>query len=45
MKITQDVREYAAGKGIGDLDEALSEGLREKAREFREQGSRIYRKA
>jgi len=44
MKITQDVREYAAEHGIAGMDEALDEGLREKAREFRDQGSRIYRK-
>jgi phosphomethylpyrimidine synthase len=45
MKITQDVREYAAERGIESLDDALSEGLREKAQEFRDQGARIYREA
>ncbi len=45
MKISQDVREYAAGKGIGDLGVAIETGLSEKATEFREQGAEIYRKA
>jgi phosphomethylpyrimidine synthase len=35
MKITQDVRDYAAEKGI-TTDDALRAGLEEKAREFRE---------
>ncbi len=41
MKITQDVRDYAAEHGI-DSKQALQEGMAEKAREFRENG-RIYR--
>jgi phosphomethylpyrimidine synthase len=41
MKITQDVREYAAKKGI-DEAAALEEGLREKAEEFGRSGSEIY---
>ncbi|MGH8127046.1 MAG: phosphomethylpyrimidine synthase ThiC [Gammaproteobacteria bacterium] len=41
MKITQDVRDYAAEHGIEE-DAALEEGLAEKAREFREKGE-IYR--
>jgi phosphomethylpyrimidine synthase len=44
MKISQDVREYAARKGIGDLDAALENGLSDKAGEFLEQGAEIYRK-
>jgi phosphomethylpyrimidine synthase len=43
MKITQDVRDYAAGQGI-DEDLALKRGLEEKGREFVETGSEIYRK-
>jgi phosphomethylpyrimidine synthase len=35
MKITQDVRDYAAEKGLAD-DDALRAGLEEKAREFRD---------
>ncbi len=42
MKITEDVRAYAAEKGI-DESSALAEGLDQKAREFRESGSEIYR--
>jgi phosphomethylpyrimidine synthase len=41
MKITQDVREYAAQKGL-DGAAALDAGLREKAAEFREKGAAIY---
>jgi phosphomethylpyrimidine synthase len=44
MKITQDVRDYAASQGVTD-DEALKKGMQEKAREFVEQGAEIYRKA
>jgi phosphomethylpyrimidine synthase len=45
MKITQDVREYARQKGIGDVQAAMDAGLREKAKEFKEQGSELYRRA
>ena len=41
MKITQDVREYAAQKGLG-VDEAVDAGLEEKAEEFRRKGTEIY---
>jgi phosphomethylpyrimidine synthase len=44
MKISQDVRDYAARKGIGDLDAALENGLSDKAGEFLETGAEIYRK-
>ncbi len=44
MKITQDVREYAAKQGIAD-DEALQQGMADKAREFVDGGAQIYRKA
>jgi phosphomethylpyrimidine synthase len=43
MKITQDVREYAARQGVDALS-ALKRGLEEKGREFVESGSEIYRK-
>ncbi len=43
MKITQDVRDYAAQKGL-EADEALGAGMDEKAKEFREQGAEIYQK-
>ncbi len=41
MKITQDVREYAAKKGLEEQT-ALSKGMAEKADEFRAKGSEIY---
>ncbi len=41
MKITQDVREYAAKKGL-KTEQALTEGMAEKAEEFRAKGSEIY---
>ncbi|MCC5788233.1 MAG: phosphomethylpyrimidine synthase ThiC [Opitutales bacterium] len=41
MKITEDVRQYAAEQGLAE-QEALSKGMQEKAREFREKGSEIY---
>ena len=44
MKITQDVREYAAQQGLSDQD-ALIQGMEVKAIEFVKQGAEIYRKA
>jgi phosphomethylpyrimidine synthase len=44
MKISQDVRDYAARRGIGDLGAALENGLLDKAGEFLDQGAEIYRK-
>lgn len=43
MKITQDVREYAAQKGLTE-QEALQQGMKAKAQEFSNQGSEIYLK-
>ncbi|MFN2498080.1 MAG: phosphomethylpyrimidine synthase ThiC [Pyrinomonadaceae bacterium] len=43
MKITQDVREYAATHGLKD-DEALTAGMEEKSREFVEKGAEVYAK-
>ncbi len=43
MKITQDVREYAAQKEI-DEESALKIGLAEKAAEFVEKGAEVYSK-
>jgi phosphomethylpyrimidine synthase len=43
MKITEDVRKYAAQKGI-DESVAIGEGLHEKAEEFRNAGAEIYSK-
>ncbi len=41
MKITQDVRKYAAENDLEEK-EALEKGLEEKAREFNEKGNEIY---
>jgi phosphomethylpyrimidine synthase len=43
MKITQEVRDFARSRGLEDAEEALAEGLAEKASEFREAGSEVYR--
>src|SRR5690348_18163142 len=43
MKITQDVRDYAREHGV-DEGEALSEGMAEKAAEFRNQGGHLRQK-
>jgi phosphomethylpyrimidine synthase len=44
MKITQDVREYAAKHGVSE-QEALKRGMGEKAVEFVKKGAEIYHKA
>ena len=44
MKITQDVRDYAAKQGV-DEQQALKKGMEEKAVEFVKQGAEIYRRA
>ena len=41
MKITQDVREYAAQLGM-DEQAALAAGMKEKAEEFKKSGAQIY---
>ncbi len=43
MKITQDVRDYAAAQGVSEQD-ALQKGMETKAVEFVETGAEIYRK-
>ncbi len=44
MKITQEVRDYAAQKQVDELV-VLETGLREKAEEFKQSGAEIYTKA
>ena len=44
MKITQDVRDYAASQGL-DEQAALKKGMEAKAVEFVKKGSQIYSKA
>ncbi|MDD5329155.1 MAG: phosphomethylpyrimidine synthase ThiC [Sulfuricella sp.] len=44
MKISQDVRDYAAGQGVSE-NEALEKGMQEKSVEFLRTGADLYRKA
>lgn len=43
MKISQEVREFAAEKGLNSPEDALAEGMAEKAEEFVQTGANIYR--
>jgi len=43
MKITEDVRKYAAEQGIAE-EEALKKGMEEKSKEFAEKGNELYAK-
>ncbi|MES9888013.1 MAG: phosphomethylpyrimidine synthase ThiC, partial [Candidatus Sedimenticola sp. 6PFRAG1] len=43
MKITQEVRDYAEKKGIGNVTVAVEEGLKEKAEQFKNAGAEIYK--
>ncbi len=44
MKITQEVRDYAAEKGMEKIPVAMEQGMAEKSQQFREQGGEIYKK-
>ena len=44
MKITEDVRQYAAQQGLNE-QEALKKGMEEKSKEFVEKGAEVYAKA
>ena len=44
MKISQDVRDFAATQGV-DEQAALAKGMEQKLVEFMQQGGSIYRKA
>ena len=41
MKITQDVRDYAASIETSE-EEALKKGMEEKSQEFKEKGNKVY---
>jgi len=43
MKITEDVRKYAAEQGIAE-EEALKKGMEDKSKEFVEKGAEVYAK-
>ena len=42
MKITQDVRDYAARHNLEDADALARQGMDEKSRQFRDAGSELY---
>jgi phosphomethylpyrimidine synthase len=44
MKITEDVRKYAAEQGLAE-EGALKKGMEEKSKEFVEKGAEVYAKA
>jgi len=44
MKITQDVRDFAAAQGIA-AEEALQKGMEVKSIEFVQKGAEVYHKA
>ena len=44
LKITEDVRKYAAEHGIAG-EEALKQGMEAKAKEFVEKGAEVYAKS
>jgi phosphomethylpyrimidine synthase len=44
MKITEDVRKYAAEQGVSE-EAALKKGMEEKSKEFVEKGAEVYAKA
>ncbi|MEL6445273.1 MAG: phosphomethylpyrimidine synthase ThiC [Bacteroidota bacterium] len=44
MKITQDVRDYAAEHGV-EVEAAIPEGMRQKSEEFAAAGGELYQKA
>jgi phosphomethylpyrimidine synthase len=41
MKISEDVRKYAAEQGVSEND-ALKAGMEQKSREFKESGAEVY---
>ncbi len=42
MQITQEVREYAERQGIHNMEDAIDQGLQDKAEEFRRHGNQLY---
>jgi phosphomethylpyrimidine synthase len=44
MKITEDVRKFAAEQGLSE-EQALKRGMEEKSKEFLEKGAEVYSKA
>jgi phosphomethylpyrimidine synthase len=44
MKITQEVREYAANQRIEAVDVEVAQGMAEQAERFKQAGSQLYQK-
>lgn len=44
MRVTEQVRQYAAARGLTD-QQAIEAGLEEKAREFVQRGATLYSRA
>ena len=44
MKISQEVREYANSNTAGDVDQAIDKGMAAMAKEYNEQGRKLYHK-
>ncbi len=44
MKITQEVREYAANQRIDTVDADVAQGLADQAERFKQEGSQLYKK-
>lgn len=44
MKISQEVRDYAAAKELDNVDAALQSGMEEMAEEYNQQGRKLYHK-
>ena len=44
MKITKDVRKYAAEQGVAE-EEAIKKGMEAKSKEFVEKGAEVYAQA
>lgn len=44
MKISQEVRDYAAAKEMDNVDAALQSGMEEMAEEYNQQGRKLYHK-
>ncbi len=44
MKITQDVRDYAAQQGLNDMNKAIENGLDTMSKKFKDEGGEIYNK-
>ncbi len=45
MKITQDVRDYAAQQGLDNAEDAIEKGMDEMAEKFKHKGGEIYYKS